>query len=668
MTEDPKQEDSKKSEPASKGQGTAGSRKDGSPGQGRQQAAQGPKPAADKAPDKPLDKAPDTAPEKTPEKAKPPAAPAAATPPSAPGRAEVTGKEPESKELPKSVSKDSAPDVKGPVATGSPVVVTRPGSSGATRPDAPVPGAPLATSSGAPSTPAAPPPAGSGPTPPSAKPTPLDKPAPDAVRTPSASSDKAGDKAGPSGPAKPGVAEKPAGGQPAVEPWKPAAGSTAGPAAAASAASSQPSRSEPPRPDSAPDSAPDSGEKKAERTPDPSAPRPGGPGGKAPQPPAASTAPKRRTGCLALSALLAVLVIGGLLTAPYWLPAVAPYVQNYLPAQPDNAQAAALEDRIAALERTVQQSAVQQDDVAALQQDTQSLREQMDALGGRLQDVEPGVTAVVPEWVDERLNAVRSEREQLEQRVGRLDEQLAGLDQRLAGLDQAVAGLDQPGAGGDEKVAGLERQMTQLQEELTGLEEQVRSLSDQLTSSRDGSQDAAAVALGLSRLSETVGTSRSYREELDAFKSLADQAVLDEESLRPLEAYAQTGVATFTDLYRRFPEMAEAVAHAGVERNDEGVLATTLNRLRSLVSVRRTGEAALAAGGAEAALEVARNRMDAGDLAGAIDALAKLEGAEAQAAAWWLDAARSRLAVQRAMERIQIRAIAMLSSKEGSSR
>lgn len=366
--------------------------------------------------------------------------------------------------------------------------------------------------------------------------------------------------------------------------------------------------------------------------------------------------------------MLAILVIGGLLTVPYWLPAVAPYVQNYLPAQPGDEQVAALEERIAALERTVQQAAVRQEDVAALQQDTQTLREQMDALGGRLQDVEPGVTAVVPEWVDERLNAVRSEGQQLEQRLGRLDEQLAGLDQRVAGLDEAVAGLDQADPGSDEKVAGLERQIAQVEEQMTSLEEQLRSLSEQLASTRDGSQDAAAVALGLSRLSETVGTSRAYRQELDAFKSVADQAMLDEESLQPLETYAETGVATFTDLYRRFPEMAEAVAHARVERNDEGVLQTTINRLRALVSVRRTGEAALAAGGADAALEAARSRLDGGDLAGAIDALAPLEGAEAEAAAWWLDAARARLAVQRAMERIQIRAIAMLSSKEGSSR
>jgi hypothetical protein len=196
---------------------------------------------------------------------------------------------------------------------------------------------------------------------------------------------------------------------------------------------------------------------------------------------------------------------------------------------------------------------------------------------------------------------------------------------------------------------------------VTGLDEQTRNLSQEIeTGSR-----AAAVALGLSRLSETIGTSRAYREELDAVKNIAGQAVLDEETLQPLEANAATGVPTFTDLYRRFPEMADAVVQADGKRDDEGLLQTAVNRLRSLVSVRPTGEAALEKGGVAADLERARLRLEVGDLAGAIDALGSLEGPAASAAGWWLDAARSRLAVQRAMERMQIRALSTLSSREG---
>jgi hypothetical protein len=306
-----------------------------------------------------------------------------------------------------------------------------------------------------------------------------------------------------------------------------------------------------------------------------------------------------------------------------------------------------LETRIAQLEETVRQTAVQQEDLAALRQETEALRAQMAALSGRLQDVGTGELAVMPEQIDQRLGALASEREQLAQHVASLNEQITGLNERVMNLN--------------EQVTSLNGQVTNLNGQVTGLDEQTRNLSQEIeTGSR-----AAAVALGLSRLSETIGTSRAYREELDAVKNIAGQAVLDEETLQPLEANAATGVPTFTDLYRRFPEMADAVVQADGKRDDEGLLQTAVNRLRSLVSVRPTGEAALEKGGVAADLERARLRLEVGDLAGAIDALGSLEGPAASAAGWWLDAARSRLAVQRAMERMQIRALSTLSSREG---
>jgi hypothetical protein len=342
--------------------------------------------------------------------------------------------------------------------------------------------------------------------------------------------------------------------------------------------------------------------------------------------------------------------VAGVVTWPYWSPRVAPFFADDRPAQPGDEparpgaeQTANLEARIAELEETVRQAALRQEDVAALQQETEALRAQIDTLSGRLQDVDPGELAAVPERIDQRFTELGSEREQLAQRISGLNEQVTGLN---------------------EQVARLNEQLTNLNGQVTGLDEQARTLSQQIETGGEVARNAAAVALALSRLSETIGASRAYREELDAFKEIAGEGVLDEETLQPLEAHAATGVSTFTDLYRRFPEMADAVVQADGERDDDGALQTALNRLRSLVSVRRTGEAALEKGGAAAALEIARLRLEVGDLAGALDALGNLEEAPADAAGWWLNAARSRLAVQRAMERAQIRAFSTLS-REG---
>ena len=368
--------------------------------------------------------------------------------------------------------------------------------------------------------------------------------------------------------------------------------------------------------------------------------------------------------------------MAGALTWPYWSPKVTPFVADYLPGRTGDEPAeepappaeeptrpaeepgpftdeparladerpANLENRIAQLEETVRQAALRQQDVAALRQETEALRAQIDSLSGRLQDVGSGGFAAVPEQINQRLNELGSEREQLAQRVTGLNDQVTGLSEQVTKLNEQVANLNG---------------------RVTGLDAQARDLSQRIETGYDATRGAAAVALALSRLSEAIGTSRAYREELDAFKEIAGQAVLDEESLQPLEAHAATGVPTFTDLYRRFPEMADAVAKADAKKDDDSLLQTAINRLRSLVSVRRTGEAALERGGVAAALELARVRLEVGDLTGAMDALGSLEGASASAAGWWLNAARSRLAVQRAMERAQVRALSTLSSREG---
>lgn len=530
--------------------------------------------------------------------------------------------------------------------------------------------APLAGKGSAPATPppATPPPAAPPPAAQPPKPAPPQTPKPEApkLETPKLETPKLETPMKPEPPQKPGPAAL------GAEPGKPAPASASAPGAP---------EAQKLRPDSARPEAgrPESPRPGAEGTPAEGAQRPAE--GKPPPPPSPPE-PERRHGCLWLLALLAVLVVAGIVTWPYWSPRVTPFVADHLPGrpgdeppadqsaqpegevarpadqpappadqparpegevarpaeeptgeQPAGEQIANLETRIAQLEETVRQAAMQQEDLATLRQETEALRAQVATLSGRLQDVGAGEFAVMPEQIDQRLNALASEREQLAQQVSSLNEQ----------------------------VTKLNEQVTNLNGQVTGLDEQTRNLSQEIETGRG----AAAVALGLSRLSETIGTSRAYREELDAVKNIAGQAVLDEETLQPLEANAATGVPTFTDLYRRFPEMADAVVQADGKRDDEGLLQTAINRLRSLVSVRPTGEAALEKGGVAAALERARLRLEVGDLAGAIDALGNLEGAAASAAGWWLDSARSRLAVQRAMERMQIRALSTLSSREG---
>ena len=89
-------------------------------------------------------------------------------------------------------------------------------------------------------------------------------------------------------------------------------------------------------------------------------------------------------------------------------------------------------------------------------------------------------------------------------------------------------------------------------------------------------------------------------------------------------------------------------------------MAKTVNRLTSVVTVRRIGE--VAGPTAEARIARAETRLAAGDLAAAIEDLAPLETAPGGLLTAWLADARARLALDAALDDVSQRALALLSA------
>jgi hypothetical protein len=90
-----------------------------------------------------------------------------------------------------------------------------------------------------------------------------------------------------------------------------------------------------------------------------------------------------------------------------------------------------------------------------------------------------------------------------------------------------------------------------------------------------------------------------------------------------------------------------------------------VNRLASLVTVRRVGSPAIAAGGIDGIVAQAEAALEGGDLQAAVTALERLDGAPAVAAADWLQHARARLTADRALSTLQQRALARLATARG---
>ncbi|MGE5441771.1 MAG: COG4223 family protein, partial [Bacteroidota bacterium] len=132
-----------------------------------------------------------------------------------------------------------------------------------------------------------------------------------------------------------------------------------------------------------------------------------------------------------------------------------------------------------------------------------------------------------------------------------------------------------------------------------------------------------------------------------------------------LEPHAISGVPTLAALRAQLPATVDAVIRATPVTAGETWTDRVMDRLASLVSIRRVGSYAIAAGGVGGIVAQAEAALQGGDLQAAVTALERLDGAPAQAASDWLQDARARLTANRVLASLQQRAIARLSTTRG---
>lgn len=263
---------------------------------------------------------------------------------------------------------------------------------------------------------------------------------------------------------------------------------------------------------------------------------------------------------------------------------------------------------------------------------------------------------------------------------------LADLDRRVAALEQRPAAASAPAPTVD--LAPLQNQLTQQQQSLQALEERVGALAtnvDQrpagdpaavqelrtttgklgaavadldsrlgkISASAGDSRADQALVLGLGQLRQSLLGSAPFTADLAAVTALAHDRPEVAAALAPLATDAARGIPSLAILQQRFAAGAGAIANAGTSpppaANDWGGIA--LAKLRGLVTVRRVGSAAIVNGGPPAAVATAEQALAAGDLAGAVAALATLTGDAATAAKPWLDDANRRLTAAAALDK-----------------
>lgn len=324
---------------------------------------------------------------------------------------------------------------------------------------------------------------------------------------------------------------------------------------------------------------------------------------------------------------------------------------------------AGLEARLNAIEERVETEMVPADALRTFDAEIRTLREEMEALAARPAAVTgsdaPADGAMAA--LEARLEEIRVEAARALEAAQRASEvasgggstqavDLAPLERGQTALDDRLARLE---ARLDDETSTLDRQTrealesqsrqtgdaldtleTRLAARITALEQ---SLADQ---ERSASGDSAAVqrlagrVMAFTALRDAAAASAPFEAERAALARLWRNAP----GLADLQPLARRGVPTLPTLREDFPARA-IIAASGEARSFLG-----------LFEVRPAGT------GPDSALSLLRQgeaRLERGDLAGAVEALSRLEGGAADAAASWIAAARARLTLDDTLARLR---------------
>ena len=409
--------------------------------------------------------------------------------------------------------------------------------------------------------------------------------------------------------------------------------------------------------------------------------------------------------------LVALLALVGVITAPWWRgPVVDEPMTSILGEPPDSGMG----ERIAALEARIGES--EAPDVGDLEERLQALEAGAVGAGGAdtgwPQTIEARIQTLEDAGSDSgsaEAEALRATVDDLAAKVAQTGDRLARIEgvetvtrddlmTELATIAGQVAALQTLVGGIDTVVPRIEALETAQAADRI-LRETMTDLSDRLTRSTELSSTQIAgvsgeigvVAEGLGALSARVDDVASGLEAVRASESASQalmlmvgqlrEAVAAGEPLNPvilpmasmfggdpdvgqglatLEPYGETGVPTLSELRRDFVAMVRNSQAAERLGESPDWVDHALSSVQGLVHVRRTD----GGGGGEdsgSTLSLAEARLSDGDLVGARDAVAALEGPASAAAGAWLEKAEAKLAADAAVSDLAAVAIGRLA-------
>lgn len=243
-------------------------------------------------------------------------------------------------------------------------------------------------------------------------------------------------------------------------------------------------------------------------------------------------------------------------------------------------------------------------------------------------------------------------------RLDRLEQTVAALEARPTVPEALVREVQSLSAALAEtrKTTADAAAVLRLADRLDKVEGELRDIQSRRTS-------AAALLLATGQLREAVNHALPFEAELRAVRVLAPQDAEMAAAVETLKPRAAAGIPTRIVLAERFDALAPALVRSELMPQGRSWWRDTVNRLGSLLTVRREdGEAA----GTSPAAVVARTQaaLRRGDLAGAVAQAETLDGAAAETVAPWLNDARARLAADKALSTLTAAVVAAIGPRQ----
>lgn len=383
-------------------------------------------------------------------------------------------------------------------------------------------------------------------------------------------------------------------------------------------------------------------------------------------PPMSAATTTQRTGTrnLAVAAtLLALLALGTALTAPWWAgDLLAPTLGE--PRSP--AAVVALESRVDDLATRLAAAERPQDGSGA---GTAGLAEALSALEARVAEVDEAARRAE----EQAASAASGNGEAAAARLAEIEQRLEALASRIpeqpvgaAQLEQQLQGIRTTLELNAQAIAVLEMEANRLAGELSAAAQRVAGLAQAVEQRQAADADTQALVLAAGQLRAALQGSGSFTAEMRTLRQLGIEDGATAEAIAALAPHAEEGVATRPQLEARFSRLAPDIVRAERTARDGQWYDRALDRMSSLVSVRRVGGDVP---GDDAAAVVARTEalVKDGNLDGAVAELSALQGPAAEAAEPWLAQARARLLADRASEALTRHAIGRLAGFETSN-